>query len=131
MGMCDFGQLGIGRTTEQPLVWPQLVSTLDKIRVIKVVAGMDHTAALGSLGQVYTWGLGGYGQTGIGRADNQMLATPTLVPNIPPLYKLFAGADHTGGVDGTLLRRVFHFLVQISFTMMSCSGIFSVPDSCF
>lgn len=101
MGSNDMGQLGIGKTTDAPIVWPQLVAPLDKIRVTHVATGMDHTAVLGSLGQVYTWGLGGYGQLGLGQADSQIIATPTLVTNIPPLYKLFAGADHTGGVDGT------------------------------
>jgi len=102
MGFADAGQLGIGVIEEKPYQWPQVVQTLNSILPKDIVSGMDHMVALGAGGDVYTWGLGGFGQLGIGPTSSEgILALPQRVEGIPPLSIIFSGADHSGGVDGT------------------------------
>lgn len=103
MGFADVGQIGIGVIEERPYQWPQVIKPLDKVKVIDLVSGMDHLLALSSNGDVYAWGLGGYGQLGAGPiAGEGIIAVPQKIEHMPPLSTIFSGADHSGGVDGTL-----------------------------
>lgn len=102
MGFAEVGQLGIGVIEERPYQWPQVLSPLDKVEVKDIVSGMDHMIAIGARGDVYAWGLGGFGQLGSGTISNEgIIPSPQLVENIPPFASIFSGADHSGGVDGT------------------------------
>ena len=47
------------------------------VRVAQVSCGSQHFAALGTAGDVYTWGAGNYGKLGLGGRDD--VATPSLV----------------------------------------------------
>ncbi|HLX88659.1 MAG TPA: Ig-like domain repeat protein, partial [Acidimicrobiales bacterium] len=58
------GQLGNGTTTGSAT--PVVVSMPSGVTAIKVAAGVLHSVALGSDGNVYDWGYNGYGQLGNG-----------------------------------------------------------------
>ncbi|KAA8526176.1 hypothetical protein F0562_008085 [Nyssa sinensis] len=59
-GKGDGGRLGLGH--ENPAFVPTLNPNLDGVR--SIVLGGLHSVALNSLGQVFTWGYGGFGALG-------------------------------------------------------------------
>jgi alpha-tubulin suppressor-like RCC1 family protein len=101
MGFAEVGQLGNGKVAEQVFQWPQLLPSLDQANIQSLAVGLDHTIALGANGDVYTWGFGGSGQLGNGLSDEAIVAIPTKVEDLPSIAKIFAGSDHSGGVDRT------------------------------
>ena len=63
-GQGSTGKLGHGTEANEPL--PRIVETSQRIRVIQVAAGANHTAMVTALGDVYTFGSGATGQLGHG-----------------------------------------------------------------
>lgn len=53
----------------QPL--PELVSALNKVKVIEVAAGYSFSLAVTSTGEVYSWGFNEKCQLGLGHRYNQ------------------------------------------------------------
>ena len=76
----------------------------------------------GASGQVWSWGLGGNGQLGYDVPESQIQPTPRIVEGIPPLFKLFAGSDHSGGLDGTALwaKLFFFWIIETSAFLTIC-----------
>ena len=55
-------QLGSGKTDVEYA--PRKVTVPDRVQMVQLCSGMFHGMALCEQGQVYTWGLGMYGQLG-------------------------------------------------------------------
>ncbi len=108
-GRDDYGQLGIGNTTQQ--LTPVKITGLDFQFIHKMSQSGGRTgvavAALDTLNSVYVWGYNGFGQLGLGSTTNQ--SSPALVPGVTAtdilLTKYAGGATliitPTGGVMGT------------------------------
>ena len=70
------GQLGIGNTTDQTS--PQKVTFPTGVTGWTIVAGgFSHSLAIGNDGNLYNWGMNGYGQLGIGNTTDQ--TTPQMI----------------------------------------------------
>lgn len=93
-----FGQLGINST--EPLTnVPKLVKSLAKVQVVQVACGSNHTLALTSGGELYSWGLNSLGQLGLSHRDSPQ-NTPTLIKclvGVPVIY-IAAGGQHSAAV---------------------------------
>lgn len=77
------GQLGNGASvTSWQAVAVSTDGALDGVEVVQVDAGLRHTVALGSDGQVYAWGQGGSGELGdgAGRGSNLPVVVGSPVP---------------------------------------------------
>lgn len=72
------GTLGDGTTTNSRV--PVAVKMPDGVTFTKVDAGGNHSLGLGSNGQVYAWGAGGYGQLGTGSTDPSLVPIPVSLP---------------------------------------------------
>jgi alpha-tubulin suppressor-like RCC1 family protein len=103
-GYNAYGQLGIGNTTQQnsPVKVPFPSGV---ISWTAVTAGSNHSLAIGSDGNLYTWGNNGNGQLGIGNTTNQN--TPVKVPfpsGVISWTAITAGSNHSLaiGSDGNL-----------------------------
>eukprot|EP00301_Raphidiophrys_heterophryoidea_P019106 c4085_g1_i1.p1 GENE.c4085_g1_i1~~c4085_g1_i1.p1 ORF type:complete len:407 (-),score=98.53 c4085_g1_i1:226-1446(-) len=88
-GSNSHGQLGLGHT--QAMSSPTPVKALEGIRIVQVVCGRSHTAALSEHGHVYTWGRGGYdleaiviGPGCLGHGNRQRKLIPTVVDTLVP-----------------------------------------------
>ncbi|MBI0145655.1 MULTISPECIES: InlB B-repeat-containing protein [Bifidobacterium] len=101
------GELGDGTNTNRsrPVQVKKPEGTPEKFIWKQASIGWDHSAAFGSDGNLYTWGVNGNGQLGNGTTTNRN--TPTLV-NFPgaaaPTSVLFGQAKATGitaNQDGT------------------------------
>lgn len=73
------GLLGLSSTV--PHHSPKQVVLLSKVEVRVVSAGYDHSLALTSTGEVYSWGNGGYGQLGHGYSS-LCVSTPELITGL-------------------------------------------------
>ncbi len=92
------GQLGTGTFTNAFV--PTAVA--GGLSFASITAGRLHTCGLTATGSAYCWGDNGVGQ--LGRATTTSVSNvPLLVPGVPALYRLAAGANYTCGlaVDGT------------------------------
>lgn len=72
--------------------------------VVRVAGGHDFALALDSDGRVWAWGRAVSGMLGDGSTEQTAIATPALVPGLPPIQRVFAsdsasyGIDHDGGL---------------------------------
>ncbi|VVC41224.1 Hypothetical protein CINCED_3A001036 [Cinara cedri] len=67
-GSNRYGQLGTGRRGQAP--YPMLVESLSDELLISVSAGQYHSLAISTIGKLWTWGWGVYGQLGHGAIDD-------------------------------------------------------------
>jgi alpha-tubulin suppressor-like RCC1 family protein/Ca2+-binding RTX toxin-like protein len=88
-GLNDYGQLGNGTTTDNPL--PLQVNGLSGI--VALAAGENHNLVLMSDGTVWAWGLNDYGQLGDGTTTNR--STPVEIGNLTGITALAAGSSHS------------------------------------
>ncbi len=95
-GSSAFGQLGAG-TTGGGSATPVAVTGL--VDAVEVVAGVDHTCARRTGGQVVCWGRGTSGQLGNGGVLS--VATPVAVTGVIDATGLAAGANHSCAVRAT------------------------------
>jgi len=65
------GRLGINDKMVRMTTAPRLVEALSNSIVIQASCGQEHTAAILSNGDIYTWGLGKYGALGTGELKSQ------------------------------------------------------------
>nr|CAD7581092.1 unnamed protein product [Timema californicum] len=70
---------------------PCLVEAFKSKRVRDIACGSNHSAAITSSGELYTWGLGEYGR--LGHGDNITQLKPKLVSNLDS--QEVPGADYT------------------------------------
>jgi alpha-tubulin suppressor-like RCC1 family protein len=76
-GRNNFGQLGIGNTTNQNT--PQLVAALANKKIISIAAGDNHSLAMDEDLNVYSWGQNNYGQLGNGNTSTNAQTTPITI----------------------------------------------------
>jgi len=67
-GCHKFGQLGFGDIDQKTFNLPHQVDLLRSLMIASVSAGDKHSLALSSHGEVFSWGLNGYGCLGTGNA---------------------------------------------------------------
>ncbi|CAL1300518.1 unnamed protein product, partial [Larinioides sclopetarius] len=79
------GQLGHGNAED--IVFPKIIESLRKKKIVSICAGQGHTVLLNRNGNVYTFGCGMFGQLGTGSVLKQ--SHPQLV-SIPERIKLIA-----------------------------------------
>ena len=77
MGATQFGQLGVGYTTDKELKLPVQITMPVKFKKISLGAG--HAVALSTSLKTYSWGLNLLGQLGIG--STEPCWQPTLIPS--------------------------------------------------
>jgi len=96
-GRSQFGQLGVGYTTQAEYQVPQRIAL--RVRLTKITLGAGHAVALSHQGKVYTWGLNLLGQLGVG--DTEPRWSPTLVPTLKDakIVDVASGAGHSFAVD--------------------------------
>lgn len=70
------GQLGLGDRDSRNI--PERLIALDDVDIMQVAAGLSHSLALDTSGQVWAWGGNVQGQLGLG--DNEPREEPTIVP---------------------------------------------------
>ena len=85
------GALGHGVETSEMV--PRRIEALDRMRVVCVAAGGNHSMALTSDGDVYSWGWGMYGQLGHNDYTDRLL--PTKVDALDNVSGIACGAVHS------------------------------------
>ncbi|KAK7079242.1 putative E3 ubiquitin-protein ligase herc4, partial [Halocaridina rubra] len=97
-GENGFGQLGLN-TTESHTDLPKLVKSLARVQIVQVACGSNHTLALSSSGELYSWGLNSLGQLGLGHRESPQ-REPTLIKCLigVPLVHIIAGGQHSAAL---------------------------------
>jgi alpha-tubulin suppressor-like RCC1 family protein len=92
-GYNDKMQLGVGHRLNQEE--PQLIKLLGHERVVDVACGQQHSLALTEQGQVYSWGLGVFGQLGHGVLSDE--GVPLIIKEIESrkIIKISCGSHHS------------------------------------
>lgn len=102
-GQAGEGALGVGQPSENRQVEPRLVKGLSGVGVTQLAAGDQHSLALTSQGEVYSWGRGDQGALGHGTVHGY--APTELRPRLlRPLsgvrvHSVVAGPFSSGAVD--------------------------------
>jgi alpha-tubulin suppressor-like RCC1 family protein len=96
-GINDQGQLGLELTTKKVTV-PTRIETLYSEASIKMIAcGGAHSLALDSFGNVWSWGLNGFGQLGLSSMISEF--TPRKIPCDIPITYVASGHIHSAIID--------------------------------
>ncbi|XP_062601424.1 uncharacterized protein LOC134263131 isoform X2 [Saccostrea cucullata] len=74
---------------------PRLIETLLSLDVISISCGSKHVAAVGSEGEVLTWGCGADGRLGLGNEDNQCQPQELTIEEPVVIRDVFCGVDGT------------------------------------
>ncbi|KAK9811244.1 hypothetical protein WJX72_000524 [[Myrmecia] bisecta] len=100
------GQLGVSGAAACDVRHPIKIPELAGADVVSIAAGAEHSLAVTRGGEVYSWGCGGHGRLGHGKASIRRLLNrdeklPRLVKALAPLRveRLAAGHMHSGCVD--------------------------------
>ncbi|CAM8878527.1 unnamed protein product [Rhodiola kirilowii] len=83
-GANNLGQLGLGTTEEEPR--PQLIRSLQGVRIIQACAGVSRTMLISDAGQVYAFGKDSFGEAENGVVGNKHLMTPQLVESLKGIF---------------------------------------------
>ncbi|XP_010528070.1 PREDICTED: ultraviolet-B receptor UVR8 [Tarenaya hassleriana] len=83
-GYNNSGQLGHGHTEEQ--IRPQLVRSLQGIRIIQAAAGAGRTMLISDSGHVYACGKDSFGEAEYGSQGAKLVTAPQLVESLKHLY---------------------------------------------
>lgn len=94
-GENGYGQLGIN-STEMHTPTPKLVKSLARKQVLQIACGSNHTLALTSDGELYSWGQNNFGQLGLGHKGGPQ-KEPSHVKSLigTPLVHITAGGHHS------------------------------------
>lgn len=84
---------------------PELINSIDTIKIINIVSGWDHCLALDEKGKVLAWGSGQNGKLGLGNEENISIPCyiPTLEEDNHVVIHLSAGCEHTAVLSKLLL----------------------------
>ena len=105
VGYNSSGQLGDGTTTSSSGALKKVIMPADGTKFTRISAGFTHSLAIGSDGNLYSWGDNSSGQLGNGTTDS--LGTPSKVSlptGVPKFTQISAGTNHSLalGSDGNL-----------------------------
>ncbi|KAH3745060.1 RCC1/BLIP-II protein [Pelomyxa schiedti] len=99
-GFGEYGQLGLNNTQSE--FRPQPVESLQGVSVSQVACGGGHTLILDDEGNLYSCGLGDYGQLGLPFADKQPTPDMELEPqHIQGYWRHPRAHNRTGSVSST------------------------------
>eukprot|EP01094_Clydonella_sp_ATCC50884_P017294 TRINITY_DN2987_c1_g2_i1.p1 TRINITY_DN2987_c1_g2~~TRINITY_DN2987_c1_g2_i1.p1 ORF type:complete len:349 (+),score=59.82 TRINITY_DN2987_c1_g2_i1:259-1305(+) len=106
------GAMGLGKRTQQAMPAKLMTLRTDHIRYLS--AGDDHTAAINSYGNLFTWGLGDEGQLGHGEvkrgaSPNQVYPKKVESPYLRYKKVIHVGCGHRHTVIVTDTREVAAF----------------------
>ncbi|KAK8730690.1 hypothetical protein OTU49_007871 [Cherax quadricarinatus] len=117
-GANEFGQLGIN-STEWHTPTPKLVKSLARKHSLQIACGSNHTLALTSDGDLYSWGQNNMGQLGLGHKEGPQ-KEPALVKSLvgSPLVLITAGGHHSAALThgGFLLTWGSNKYGQLGYT---------------
>ncbi|KAF2070250.1 hypothetical protein CYY_008433 [Polysphondylium violaceum] len=106
-GYGELGQLGTGQyksnSVPTRIETSGIIKMLHGGRITQVAAGYGHSVMCSDNGEVFSWGLGKYGQLGHGTMEN--ICRPKLVENLLGVTKISCGHFHT--VATTDLKNVY------------------------
>ena len=84
---------------------PELITSIESIRIVKVTCGWDHCIALDSKGKTLSWGSGQNGKLGHGTEEN--ISVPCYIPSLENLcvVSIAAGCEHSAAItdDGSIM----------------------------
>jgi len=95
-GFNEKGQLGLGDRWFHGL--PQLVSILSPFHIVSVSCGRQHIGAISAQGELFTWGLGVFGQLGHGKLKSYLhpkKVNAFVEPTFIPIAQIACGANFT------------------------------------
>lgn len=98
-GYNQYGQTGHGPHGLSD--WePKVIKGIDKVKVVEVCAGENHSMALTDTGDVYSWGHGLFGQ--LGQGDVRDLAYPFMIKSLQGkgIMSIGCGHNHSFAVNG-------------------------------
>jgi alpha-tubulin suppressor-like RCC1 family protein len=98
-GRDDHGQLGDGRTVDQPSPIAVPLPDLGPAGAAAVAAGGEHSCALARDGRIFCWGRGDRGQ--LGSDSPAASAPPAVVAGVPAATTIAAGGAHTCAVTAS------------------------------
>jgi alpha-tubulin suppressor-like RCC1 family protein len=92
-GKNEYGQLGLGNTTQQTM--PQQISSLNSFKISAIACGYWHTIFLTNEGNVYSCGENYDGQLGIGNTTQQTTPQPISSLNSFKISAIVCGYFHS------------------------------------
>lgn len=105
MGDNTHGQIGVAidasaesKFVEAPV---HVASFNSSVKLAQIASGDEFSLALTDSGEVYSWGRGQYGQLGLGEEQVGPLDTPTKIPNLPKIKKVFTGPNQVFAIEYT------------------------------
>lgn len=111
-GNGEVGQLGIMLPNSNKQIHnPVQVPSLRNHLVRSIAAGEQHSVAVTSYGEVYSWGDNSFGQTGIGKEEGTSVSYPARVKALAHVVvtQIACGANHTLALAAGVLRTLAHF----------------------
>jgi alpha-tubulin suppressor-like RCC1 family protein len=68
---------------------------LCSVDIVNVSCGAEHGVAVGEGGKVFTWGCGTFGRLGHGSENDQLTASPIVIPDRAFVWTARCGIDST------------------------------------
>lgn len=101
-GVNDKRQLGLGHRCNEGK--PQLVKSLynQGVKVVDLACGSQHVIAVSSVGQMYSFGLGVFGQLGHGELFNETFPKRIEAVADVKMVQLACGSHHSLALSGKL-----------------------------
>lgn len=145
-GASSYGQVGNGSASIEPT--PVVVQAPAGVSFVAVAAGMYHSMALGSDGNLYAWGQNDRGQLGDGTVTNRLrpvlvqapagveFASVSLGDGLSTAIDVFGttyawgennvGQLGNGSTDNSLVPVLVHVPTGVSFSAVSAGSFFSL-----
>ncbi|XP_045600512.2 LOW QUALITY PROTEIN: probable E3 ubiquitin-protein ligase HERC4 [Procambarus clarkii] len=128
-GENGFGQLGIN-STESHTSTPKLVKSLARKQALQIACGSNHTLALTSDGELYSWGQNNLGQLGLSHKEGPQ-KEPALIRSLvgSPLVHITAGGHNSAALThaGFLLTWGSNKYGQLGFTPKADPNLSDIP----
>lgn len=103
MGNNSQGRLGVGDKRLDNSSVPRLVESLSKEKIVIIACGKGHSAAISNNGDVYMWGMGGFGA--LGNGDIETKYEPRRIDyfygNRIQIVNASCGDKHSVFIDGS------------------------------
>lgn len=130
-GWNQYGQLGLGNTTNQDT--PRQIPASSLSNVVAIAVGLSHSLALCSNGQVMAWGSNGFGELGIGITPYPWYQTkPQAIPgsSLSNVTSIDAGSMYSLAKlsDGTVKAWGDHYYGQLGLGIIPWPGTQYTPQ---